>query len=93
MPERKREAFMNDLQAVYLELQDRQAELNGYYDLLDEKKGHAKADEVVGAFLQLIDIPRNRESEMAALTAEGYQYFVPHGQSIAVCRARYGDGN
>jgi len=63
-----KEAFMNDLQAVYLELQDRQAELNGYYDLLDETKGHAKADEVVGAFLQLVDLPRNKESEMAALT-------------------------
>ena len=59
---------MNDLQAVYLELQDRQAELNGYYDLLDETKGHAKADEVVSAFLQLVDLTRNKESEMAALT-------------------------
>ena len=63
-----KEAFMNDLQAVYLELQDRQAELNGYYDLLDETKEHAKANEVVGAFLQLVDLPRNKESEMAALT-------------------------
>jgi len=59
---------MNDLQAVYLELQDRQAELNGYYDLLDDTKEHVKADEVVDAFLQLVDLPRNKESEMAALT-------------------------
>ena len=59
---------MNDLQAVYLELQDRQAELNGYYDLLEEGKSHAKADEVVDAFLKLLEIERNKESEMAALT-------------------------
>jgi len=59
---------MNDLQAVYLELQSRQAELNGYYDLLEEGKSHAKADEVVDAFLKLLEIPRNKESEMAALT-------------------------
>jgi len=26
------------------------------------------------------------EGEMAALTGEGYQFFVPHGQAIAVCR-------
>ncbi len=63
-----KQQFMNDLQVVYLELQDRQAELNGYYDLLDETKGHAKADEVVSAFLQLVDLTRNKESEMAALT-------------------------
>ena len=60
--------FMNDLQAVYLELQDRQAALNGYYDLLDDSKNHEKANEVVDAFLKLVDLPRVRESEMAALT-------------------------
>ncbi len=60
--------FMNDLQAVYLELQDRQAALNGYYDLLDDSKNHEKANEVVDAFLKLVDLPRNKESEMAALT-------------------------
>jgi len=63
-----KQQFMNDLQAVYLELQSRQAELNGYYDLLEEGKSHAKADEVVDAFLKLLEIPRNKESEMAALT-------------------------
>jgi len=63
-----KQQFMNDLQALYLELQDRQAELNGYYDLLDKNKEHSKADEVVDAFLKLLDLPRDRESEMAALT-------------------------
>ncbi len=64
----KKEAFLKDLQAIYLELQDRQAELNGYYDLLDESKKHPRADEVVDAFLKLLDLPRDKESEMAALT-------------------------
>ena len=63
-----KEQFMNDLQAVYLELQDRQATLNGYYDLLDENKTHERAEKIVDAFLKLIDIPRDKESEMAALT-------------------------
>ena len=63
-----KEQFMNDLQAVYLELQDRQVTLNGYYDLLDENKTHERADKIVDAFLKLIDIPRDKESEMAALT-------------------------
>lgn len=26
--------------------------------------------------------------ELAALTSAGYQYFVPHGQAMAVCRAK-----
>ena len=63
-----KQQFMKDLQAVYLELQERQAELNGYYDLLDEGKTHPKADEAVDAFLKLLDLPRNKESEMAAIT-------------------------
>lgn len=63
-----KQAFMQDLQTLYDELQHRQATLNGYYELLDESKGHAQASEVVDAFLSLIDIPRDKESEMAVLT-------------------------
>ena len=59
---------MQDLQTIYDELQIRQASLNKYYELLDETKGHDRANKVVGAFLSLIDIPRNKDSEMAALT-------------------------
>ncbi len=57
---------MNDLQAVYLELQDRQAELNGFYELL--KGEHAKAKETVDAFLSLLELPYNDDTVMAALT-------------------------
>jgi len=64
----KTEQFMQDLQIIYDELQFRQASLNKYYELLDEKKGHDRANVVVDAFLKLLDIPRNKDSEMAALT-------------------------
>ncbi len=57
---------MDDLQAIYDELQRRQAELNGYYTLLDT--GHERADEIVNAFLTLLDIPRDDDAVMAALT-------------------------
>ncbi len=30
--------------------------------------------------------------EMAALTGEGYQYFIPHGQAMAVCREKIAAG-
>ena len=60
--------FMEDLQIIYDELQVRQESLNRYYELLDEDKGHDRADEVVEAFLSLLDIPRDKDSEMAALT-------------------------
>lgn len=58
--------FMEDLQVIYDELQSRQVSLNAYYELLDE--GHDRANEIVDAFLSLIDIPRDDDSTMAALT-------------------------
>jgi hypothetical protein len=61
-----KQQFMEDLQVIYDELQKRQTELNAYYDLLDN--GHDRASETVDAFLSLVDIPRDKESEMAALT-------------------------
>ena len=60
--------FMGDLQVIYDELQRRQASLNAYYALLEEEKGHDRAHEVVEAFLNLIELPRDKDSEMAALT-------------------------
>lgn len=64
----KTEQFMKDLQVIYDELQVRQAGLNSYYDLLDESKAHERADEVVDAFLKLLDIPKDKDAVMAALT-------------------------
>jgi hypothetical protein len=58
--------FMNDLQAIYLELQDRQSELNGFYGLLDGE--HEKAEQLVGSFLKLLNLERDDDTVMAALT-------------------------
>ena len=63
-----KQQFMQDLQIIYNELQFRQDSLNKYYELLDETKTHERANVVVDAFLKLLDIPRNKDSEMAALT-------------------------
>jgi len=63
----KKQQFMNDLQAIYLELQDRQAELNGFYEITRGAE-NPRAEEVVDAFLKLLDIPRDDDSVMAALT-------------------------
>ena len=59
---------MTDLQTIYDELQFRQGSLNQYYELLEEGKVHERANAVVDAFLKLLDIPRDKDSEMAALT-------------------------
>ena len=64
----QKEQFMKDLQVIYDELQFRQASLNKYYELLDESKTHERANVIVDAFLKLLDIPRDKDSEMAALT-------------------------
>ncbi|RRS31849.1 MAG: invasion protein [Epsilonproteobacteria bacterium (ex Lamellibrachia satsuma)] len=61
----KKQQFMQDLQTIYDELQERQAELNSYYKLLNE--GHERASEAVDAFLTLLDLKKNDDSVMAAL--------------------------
>ena len=58
--------FLNDIQAIDLEVRDRQAELNGFYTMLQEP--HAKAEASVDAFLKLLGMPKNEETTMAALT-------------------------
>ena len=63
-----KQEFMTDLQIIYDELQFRQGSLNKYYELLEEGKVHERANVVVDAFLKLLDIPRDKDSEMAALT-------------------------
>jgi hypothetical protein len=63
-----KQQFMNDLQLMYDELQHRQGSLNKYYELLDKSKEHERANVVTDAFLKLLDIPRDKDSEMAALT-------------------------
>ncbi|NKQ41890.1 MAG: invasion protein CiaB [Sulfurovum sp.] len=66
---------MQDLQKIYDELQSRQSELNNYYSLVDDKgktKGHnpyiIKASQLVDSFLNLLDIEKNDDTTMAALT-------------------------
>ena len=63
-----KQQFMQDLQTIYDELQVRQGSLNKYYELLDESKTHERANVVVDAFLNLLDIPKDKDSQMAALT-------------------------
>lgn len=64
----KKQEFMQDLQVIYNELQTRQAELNGYYDLLDKDKGHEKAEKLIKFFLTMLNVPRDEEGYMAGLT-------------------------
>ena len=61
------EQFTNDLQTIYNELQQRQAALNGYYQLL-ENEGHEEAEEIVSDFLESLGLEITREHQMAALT-------------------------
>ncbi|MDQ7046673.1 MAG: invasion protein CiaB [Sulfurovum sp.] len=63
-----KQKFMKDLQTIYDELQVRQAELNGYYDLMDKDKGHKKAESLLKFFLTTMNIPRDDEGYMAGLT-------------------------
>jgi len=60
--------FMQDLQIIYDELEFRQENLNKYYELLDENKNHKRAKKVVDAFLALMDLPCNKDTQMATLT-------------------------
>lgn len=62
------EQFMNDLQVIYDELERRQAELNSYFDMMDESKGHEQAKKQMTFFLTMLNLPRDEDSYMAALT-------------------------
>jgi hypothetical protein len=57
----KKEQFYKVLQAIYLELQDRQSQLNSFYELLE---GGQKAKQSVEVF----NLPSNDDTIMAALT-------------------------
>ena len=63
-----KEHFMKDIQIIYDELQQRQEDLNRYYELLEEGKTNKRAEEVVAAFMELLGLPKTRETTMAALT-------------------------
>jgi hypothetical protein len=58
--------FIQDLQKIYDELQDRQKELNNYYKLLDGE--HPKAEALVREFLSKLELPINSDTTMATLT-------------------------
>jgi len=64
--EELKKQFMNDLQKIYDELQKRQSELNSYYELID--RPHPKADKSVELLLSQLQLVRNDETTMAALT-------------------------
>ncbi len=61
-----KQQFMNDLQRIYDELQRRQEELNNYYQLLEGE--HVEASHLVEDFLSQMELPVNKETEMAGLT-------------------------
>ncbi|RUM74300.1 MAG: invasion protein, partial [Sulfurovum sp.] len=61
-----KQQFMQDLQKIYDELQNRQSELNSYYKLLEGKNDKAKL--LVEDFLSKLQLPINSDTQMAALT-------------------------
>jgi len=61
-----KQQFMQDLQTIYDELQKRQQSLNDYYKLLEGE--HLEAALVVEDFLSKMELPINKETQMAALT-------------------------
>jgi len=64
--EELKKEFMDDLQKIYDELQKRQSQLNSYYELTN--RPHQEADKSVNLFLSQLELGRNDETTMAALT-------------------------
>ncbi len=64
--EELKKQFMDDLQKIYDELQKRQSQLNSYYELTT--RPHDEADKSVSLFLSQLELGRNDETTMAALT-------------------------
>ncbi|MEA3490724.1 MAG: invasion protein CiaB [Campylobacterota bacterium] len=63
--DRVKQQFMDDLQKIYDQLQERQAELNSYYTLIHGT--HREAERIVELFLSDIGLERSDETDMAAL--------------------------
>lgn len=61
-----KQQFMNDLQKIYNELQERQKSLNNYYKVLDGE--HPIAKDLIENFLTKLNLPINSDTMMASLT-------------------------
>ncbi len=61
-----KQQFMNDLQKIYNELQERQKSLNDYYKVLDGE--HPIAKSLIEDFLNKMHLPINSDTMMASLT-------------------------
>jgi len=61
-----KQKFMEDLQLIYDEIERRQASLNSYYKVLEGT--HEEAAAVVDSFLFELEMEKNDENMMAALT-------------------------
>lgn len=61
-----KQQFMQDLQKIYDELQNRQQSLNGYYKLLNQE--HLEAKTLVEELLVQLKLPINSDTTMAILT-------------------------
>ncbi len=53
---------------------------------------YARFGAISDRIAEISDGAEAAEGEMEALTAEGFQYFVPHGQAISVCKQRLASG-
>ncbi len=49
---------------------------------------YARFSEISNRLAALENGAEAEPGELAALTREGYQYFLPHGQAIAVCKTK-----
>ncbi len=56
-------------------------------------EGYLRYGEISGRIAAIEGGAVAEEGEMAALTGEGYQYFVPHGQAMSVCRKKLEAGS
>lgn len=61
-----KQQFMQDLQRIYDELQKRQQSLNDHYKLLDGE--HHEAGILLEIFLTQMELPINKDTQMAGLT-------------------------
>ncbi len=50
---------------------------------------YARFGEVSIRIAEIVAGAAESEGEMDALTAEGFRYFVPHGQAISVCKKKF----
>jgi len=67
MLDRNKKLFYEDLKKIYLILEQRQRDINGYFDILNDKKCNEQKRDFIDNFLNDIKLTINKENRLSVI--------------------------